>query len=152
MRGTGSSPTNPTVCPVVSRRPMASRRRRTRPRRTRLELFSYLVAGVVAYGLIGWLLAWPARQATTFRPDKSGLDARCALVCRAGTKQEETVLRSDTLILGAMHCTVDNSHIFSAAHCGYPSPGYPGPTFVFTPFFTVGSFSFTKPMLLALVC
>ena len=61
-------------------------------------------------------------------------------------------MRSDTLILGAMHCTVDNSHIFSAAHCGYPSPGYPGPTFVFTPFFTVGSFSFTKPMLLALVC
>jgi F-type H+-transporting ATPase subunit a len=73
-------------------------------------------------------------------------------VPRAGRKQEETVLRSDTLILGAMHCTVDNSHIFSAAHCGYPSPGYPGPTFVFTPFFTVGSFSFTKPMLLALVC
>ena len=61
-------------------------------------------------------------------------------------------MRPGTLILAAVHCTVDNSHIFSASHCGYQSPGYPGPTFLFTPFFTVGSFSFTKPMLLALVC
>jgi F-type H+-transporting ATPase subunit a len=61
-------------------------------------------------------------------------------------------LRGDTLILAAVHCTVDNSHVASATHCGFQSPGYPGPTFLFTPFFTVGSFSFTKPMLLALVC
>jgi F-type H+-transporting ATPase subunit a len=73
-------------------------------------------------------------------------------VPRAGTKQEETVLRGDMLILAAGKCTEDNSHIFSSTHCGYPAPGYPGPTFLFTPFFTVGSFSFTKPMLLALIC
>src|SRR6185437_1612282 len=40
----------------------------------------------------------------------------------------------------------------SSSHCGYPAPGYPGPSFVFTPFFRIGSFYFTKPMLLALVC
>ena len=54
----------------------------------------------------------------------------------------------------AAKCTEDNSHIFSSAHCGYPAPGYPGPSFVFTTFFTIGGdkgFYFTKPMLLALV-
>ena len=61
-------------------------------------------------------------------------------------------MRGDTLILATVHCTVDNSHVASATHCGFQSPGYPGPTFLFTPFFTVGGFSFTKPMLLALVC
>jgi len=73
-------------------------------------------------------------------------------VLRAGTKQEETVLRGDMLVLAVNKCTEDNSHVFSSSHCGYPAPGYPGPTFLFTPFFTVGGFSFTKPMLLALVC
>jgi len=52
----------------------------------------------------------------------------------------------------AAKCTEENSHIFSSMHCGYPAPGYPGPSFVFTPFFRIGSFYFTKPMLLALVC
>jgi F-type H+-transporting ATPase subunit a len=56
------------------------------------------------------------------------------------------------LILAARSCTENNSHIFSASHCGFHGPGYPYPTFVFTPFFTIGSFSFTKPMLLTLVC
>jgi F-type H+-transporting ATPase subunit a len=73
-------------------------------------------------------------------------------VPRAGTKLEETVLGGDTLVLAAEKCSPEHSHVFSSAHCGYPAPGYPGPSFVFTPFFTVGSFSFTKPMLLALVC
>jgi F-type H+-transporting ATPase subunit a len=36
--------------------------------------------------------------------------------------------------------------------CGYPAPGYPTPSFRFTPIFTIGSFQFTKPMLLAIVC
>jgi F-type H+-transporting ATPase subunit a len=49
-------------------------------------------------------------------------------------------------------CTESNSHIFASSHCGFPAPGYPGPTFVFTPFFSIGSFQFTKPMLLALIC
>ena len=61
-------------------------------------------------------------------------------------------MRGDTLILAAGKCTVDNSHVSSSTHCGFQGPGYPGPTFLFQPFFTIGSFSFTKPMLLALVC
>jgi F-type H+-transporting ATPase subunit a len=36
-------------------------------------------------------------------------------------------------------------------HCGYPAPGYPD-SFIFTPFFRIGSFYFTKPMLLAVIC
>ena len=61
-------------------------------------------------------------------------------------------MRGDTLILAAGKCTVDNSHVFSSTHCGFQGPNYPAPTFLFVPFFTIGSFSFTKPMLLALVC
>ena len=61
-------------------------------------------------------------------------------------------MTGDIVALVAERCTEENSHIFSASHCGYPAPGYPGPTFIFTPFFTIGSFSFTKPMLLALIC
>jgi F-type H+-transporting ATPase subunit a len=60
-------------------------------------------------------------------------------------------LRGDTLMLAAVHCTVDNSHVFSSTHCGFQGPNYPAPTFLFVPFFTIGSFAFTKPMLLALV-
>jgi F-type H+-transporting ATPase subunit a len=52
----------------------------------------------------------------------------------------------------AAKCTEDNSHFMSSTHCGYPAPGYPGPSFIFTPFFRIGGFYFTKPMLLALVC
>ncbi len=54
-------------------------------------------------------------------------------------------------VLAATKCTVENSHIFSSTHCGYPAPGYPD-SFIFTPFFTIGGFAFTKPMLLAVVC
>ena len=61
-------------------------------------------------------------------------------------------MRGDMLILAVGKCTEDNSHVFSSSHCGFPAPNYPSPTFVFEPFFTIGSFSFTKPMLLALVC
>jgi F-type H+-transporting ATPase subunit a len=48
-------------------------------------------------------------------------------------------------------CTEESSHIFSSSHCPFPAPGYPN-SYVFTPFFRIGSFAFTKPMLLALVC
>ena len=58
----------------------------------------------------------------------------------------------DTLILAAAKCSPEHSHVSSPAHCGFPAPGYPGPTFIFTPFFRWGGFYFTKPMLLALVC
>ena len=56
------------------------------------------------------------------------------------------------LVLAAEKCSPENSHVSSSAHCGFPAPGYPGPTFIFTPFFRLGGFYFTKPMLLALVC
>jgi F-type H+-transporting ATPase subunit a len=36
--------------------------------------------------------------------------------------------------------------------CGYPAPGYPEPSFVFQPIFTIGSFKFTLPMLLIVLC
>ncbi|HEY6478506.1 MAG TPA: F0F1 ATP synthase subunit A [Streptosporangiaceae bacterium] len=52
--------------------------------------------------------------------------------------------------LAGFVCTEGNSHVSSATHCPYPAPGYPS-SFTFTPFFTIGSFAFTKPMLLALV-
>jgi F-type H+-transporting ATPase subunit a len=78
--------------------------------------------------------------------------ARRQVARREGAKLEETALALDIVAFAAGKCTEDNSHIFSSAHCGYPAPGYPGPSFLFTPFFTIGSFSFTKPMLLALVC
>ena len=55
------------------------------------------------------------------------------------------------LVLAAEKCTPENSHVSTSAHCGFPAPGYPGPSFVFTPFFRWGGFYFTKPMLLALV-
>jgi len=59
-------------------------------------------------------------------------------------------LAGDIVAFAASKCTVENSHIFSSSHCGYPAPGYPS-SFLFTPFFTVGGQAFTKPMLLALV-
>jgi F-type H+-transporting ATPase subunit a len=62
------------------------------------------------------------------------------------------ILAVNVVALVAERCTEENSHIFSSAHCGYPAPGYPGPSFIFNPFFRAGSFYFTKPMLLALVC
>jgi F-type H+-transporting ATPase subunit a len=68
------------------------------------------------------------------------------------TKLEETVLGGDMLLLAAEKCSPEHSHVSSPAHCGFPAPGYPTPSFDFTPFFRVGGFYFTKPMLLALVC
>jgi F-type H+-transporting ATPase subunit a len=73
-------------------------------------------------------------------------------VPRAITKLEETVLGGDMLLLAAEKCSPEHSHVSSPAHCGFPAPGYPTPSFDFTPFFRVGGFYFTKPMLLALVC
>ena len=62
-------------------------------------------------------------------------------------------MAGDIVALSVIKCTELNSHVFGASHCGYPAPGYgPGTTtYTFTPFFTIGSFAFTKPMLLALV-
>ena len=62
-------------------------------------------------------------------------------------------MAGDIVALSVVKCTELNSHAGSASHCGYPAPGYGQgtTTYVFTPFFTIGSFAFTKPMLLALV-
>ena len=55
-------------------------------------------------------------------------------------------MASNAAALGGSGC-----HIFGADHCGYPAPGYPA-SFDYKPIFTVGSFHFTKPMLLAVIC
>ena len=46
------------------------------------------------------------------------------------------------------NCNVDNSHLFNG--CGYPAPGLQD--FDFRPLFTIGSFNFTKPELIAILC
>jgi F-type H+-transporting ATPase subunit a len=46
------------------------------------------------------------------------------------------------------NCTIDNSHLFNG--CGYPAPGLQD--FDFRPLFTIGSWGFTKPELLAILC
>ena len=63
-------------------------------------------------------------------------------------------MAGDIAALAVGKCTEENSHVFSSSHCGYPAPGYGqgSTTYVFTPFFRIGGFAFTKPMLLALVC
>ena len=61
-------------------------------------------------------------------------------------------MAGDIVALALSKCTEDNSHINTSMHCGYPAPGYPGPSFEFSPFFKWGGFYFTKPMLLALIC
>ena len=75
----------------------------------------------------------------------------CARKRGAGVNLEDMNVAGSIVALAGSVCTEGNSHVFSATHCPYPAPGYPSPTFIFTPFFTVGSFAFTKPMLLALV-
>ena len=48
---------------------------------------------------------------------------------------------------GAVAAAAGGCHIFSG--CGYPAPGLDN--FIFTPLFSIGSFHFTKPMLLAIL-
>ena len=45
------------------------------------------------------------------------------------------------------NCTVDSSHLFNG--CGYPAPGLQD--FDFRPLFTIGSWGFTKPELIAIL-
>jgi F-type H+-transporting ATPase subunit a len=71
----------------------------------------------------------------------------CARKRGAGVNLEDMNVAGSILALAGSACTVGNSHVFSASHCPYPAPGYPD-SFIFTPFFRVGSFAFTKPMLL----
>jgi F-type H+-transporting ATPase subunit a len=48
----------------------------------------------------------------------------------------------------ASNCTIDNSHLFNG--CGYPAPGLQD--FIFRPLFSIGSWGFTKPELIAILC
>ncbi len=59
---------------------------------------------------------------------------------------EEISLAGDLQVLAGAGC-----HIHSVPSCGFPAPGYPA-SFTFTPIFSIGSFHFTMPMLLALIC
>ncbi len=58
-----------------------------------------------------------------------------------------------SLALAVAKCTEDNSHAFSVHALRLPGARViPAQLSLFTPFFTIGGFAFTKPMLLALVC
>ncbi len=59
---------------------------------------------------------------------------------------EEISLAGDLQVLAGAGC-----HIHSVPGCGFPAPGYPA-SFTFPPIFSIGSFHFNKPMLLALIC
>src|SRR5258706_3323791 len=58
-------------------------------------------------------------------------------------------MRSDVLAVAAAHCTDTSAKLHSG--CGYPAPGYPK-SFLYGPLFQIGSFTFNKPMLLAVIC
>jgi F-type H+-transporting ATPase subunit a len=60
-------------------------------------------------------------------------------------------LAADVLASVAANCPETSAHLNSAAHCGYPAPSYPG-SFTYGPLFKIGSFTFNKPMLLAVIC
>ena len=60
-------------------------------------------------------------------------------------------MAADVLALAVAGCTETSAHLNSAAHCGYPAPGYPD-SFNYGPLFHIGAFTFNKPMLLACIC
>ena len=57
-------------------------------------------------------------------------------------------MTGDVQVLAAPSNAGGGCHIFSG--CGYPAPGLQD--FNFKPMFTIGSFGFTKPMLIAILC
>jgi F-type H+-transporting ATPase subunit a len=60
-------------------------------------------------------------------------------------------LAADVLALVVARCTETSAHLGASDHCGYPAPGYPD-SFTYGPLFRIGSFTFNKPMLLAVIC
>jgi F-type H+-transporting ATPase subunit a len=59
-------------------------------------------------------------------------------------------LAADVLALTAVRNAAESGcHLGSG--CGYPAPSYPG-SFTYGPLFSIGSFTFNKPMLLACIC
>ncbi|MGN6679172.1 MAG: F0F1 ATP synthase subunit A, partial [Streptosporangiaceae bacterium] len=58
-------------------------------------------------------------------------------------------MAADLVALAAEKCSETSAHLYSG--CGYPAPGYPE-SFLYGPLFRIGSFTFNKPMLLAVIC
>jgi F-type H+-transporting ATPase subunit a len=58
-------------------------------------------------------------------------------------------LAADLVALALDKCSETSAHLNSG--CGYPAPGYPD-SFLYGPLFKIGSFTFNKPMLLAVIC
>jgi F-type H+-transporting ATPase subunit a len=59
------------------------------------------------------------------------------------------LLTADQFALAVTKCTETSAHLESG--CGYPAPGYPD-SFTYGSLFRIGSFTFNKPMLLAVIC
>ncbi len=59
-------------------------------------------------------------------------------------------MAADLVAVALDKCADETSrHLYSG--CGYPAPGYPS-SFLYGPLFRIGSFTFNKPMLLAVIC
>ncbi len=58
-------------------------------------------------------------------------------------------MAADLVALALDKCSETSAHLNSG--CGYPAPGYPS-SFLYGPLFKIGSFTFNKPMLLAVIC
>jgi F-type H+-transporting ATPase subunit a len=61
----------------------------------------------------------------------------------------EATVATDVVAFALEKCSETSAHLNSG--CGYPAPGYPA-SFLYGPLFKIGSFTFNKPMLLAVIC
>jgi F-type H+-transporting ATPase subunit a len=59
-------------------------------------------------------------------------------------------LTADLVALAVDKCADETARHLNSG-CGYPAPGYPD-SFLYGPLFRIGSFTFNKPMLLAVIC
>jgi F-type H+-transporting ATPase subunit a len=58
-------------------------------------------------------------------------------------------LAGDVVTFALEKCSETSAKLHSG--CGYPAPGYPN-SFLYGPLFRIGSFTFNKPSLLAVIC
>jgi F-type H+-transporting ATPase subunit a len=61
----------------------------------------------------------------------------------------EATVAADVVAFALDKCSETSAHLNSG--CGYPAPSYPE-SFLYGPLFKIGSFTFNKPMLLAVIC
>ncbi len=59
-------------------------------------------------------------------------------------------MAASILAFSASNCADETARHLGSG-CGYPAPGYPS-SFTYGPLFRIGSFTFNKPMLLAVIC